>query len=87
MQTSEHLQALANGFGARAQALVRQGFPRRKLEQFEIVDEIAKSSRDILCFTTGGDNDKLHGTELFFGSQFRQKSHYDRVCAGGGEQI
>ena len=87
MQTSEHLQALANGFGARAQALVWQGFPRRKLEQFEIIDEIAKSSRDIFCFTAGGNNDKLHGTELFFGSQFRQKSHYDGMCTGGGEQI
>ena len=87
MQTSEHLQALANGFGARAQALVWQGFPRRKLEQFEIIDQVAKGSRDILCLATGCDNDKLHGTELFFGSQFRQKSHYDGVCAGRGEQI
>ena len=28
-----------------------------------------------------------HSAELFFGSQFRQKSHYDGVCAGRGEQI
>ena len=87
MQASEHLQALTHGLGARAQALVRQGFPRRKLKQFEIVDQIAKGCRNILCFSTGCHNDKLHGAELFFAAKFRQKCDNCGMSTGRCQQI
>jgi hypothetical protein len=64
---------------------VRQGFPRRKLEQLEVVDEVAKSSRDIFGFTARCDNDKLHGAERFVGAQFGQKCHNGSVCTGRRE--
>jgi hypothetical protein len=52
---------------------MRQGFPRWKLEQFEMVDQVAKCSRDIFCFTTRSDHHELHAAELFFGAKFGQK--------------
>jgi hypothetical protein len=69
VQSVQHLEALADGFGVRAEALVWQGLPRLKLEHLAARVKGLQGGRGLFGFAAGGDNDQLKRGEFLRGAK------------------
>ena len=69
MQSVQHLEALADGFGVGAESLVRQGLPRLKLEHLAAGVKGLQGGRCLFGFAAGSHNDELKRGEFLRGAK------------------
>ena len=90
LQSAERVDASTDRFGARAQSLVREGLPGRKLDDLSVRHDARERGAKCLGISAGGDDGKQGSGAGFRSHQPRDERSAEAVgereiCAGGGE--